>query len=73
MRRQLRSLRDHDRIDIPHLEAPGSDHLIGTTQQNETIRIFPLWIGIWKVTADVAERRCTQNGIRHGMAQRIGV
>ena len=46
---------------------------MGTTQQNQTVRILPLWIGIWKVTPDVAEGRRTKDGIRHGMTERISI
>ena len=42
-------------------------------EKHQAVCAFPFGIGVWKMSADIAECRCTKQRVAHGMGENIAV
>ncbi len=73
VRRQLRRLGDHGRVDVADLPAGGLDPPRRLGKQRQRIGTAVLRVGVGKVVADVAERGRAEERIGDRVAERIGI
>ena len=70
---KLRPFQHHDRVSIHDLETTFVREPDHACKEIEAICIFPLWIIVGKVNAEIALGHCAQNGVSHCVAQRVGI
>ena len=73
MRGESGALRDHDAVEVAADIAVLPDERFHLAEQREAVRTLVTGVGVWKMLAEVAERKGTEQGIHHGMAEDIGV
>ena len=73
MTSQFRRFKHHGDVDVADLESILRGHRHGLLKQVEAPRIFPPWIRVWKVKADVAKRGGAKNRVGHCVADDVGI
>jgi hypothetical protein len=73
MRRDAGRLGDHDDVHLPHAPARRLD--VSGREDQHLDRVAPRVgrVGVGKQSADVAQSRRAEHGVRHGMSDRVAV
>src|SRR4029079_14024107 len=67
-RRDTRALEDDDHVEAEDVEPRVASQARRATQEIDARRTLPLRIVVWKVAADIAERRRAEHGVGDGVA-----
>ena len=73
MRAKFRFLGNDHRIDVRNAKMAFNEQLAHALQKSQACGILPLRVGVWKMRANVAQPRGTQERIANGMRQCIAV
>jgi hypothetical protein len=70
---QLWPFGNDDGVNVDDAVSRVADDVDGALEQRDAVRVFPPWIDVGKMLADVAGRRRSENRIGDGMAQHIRI
>jgi hypothetical protein len=73
MRAELWFFHDHNGVYVLDRQTFFVEKLASVFEKHQAVRAFPFGIGVWEMSSDIAECRCAQQRVAHGVGENIAV